>query len=514
MTDPIPLHPQQHPHGQSGSAPPEGPAPASQRERRKIDNVISVVFGVGDEAVNSRRMKASEREFLPAALEVIETPVSPTLRATAFAICSLAAITVLWCCLAHIDMVAVASGKVIPLGQIKVVQALETSAIRAIHVDDGDHVAAGQLLVELDPTDAKADLDSLLYDQGQAALDAEVGRLLLTRDASAPFHAPPNVDEALADANHEQARNEIAKHNAQIAGINSDIAQRQALIEASEAQVERARTTIPLLEEKHATAEVLYDKRFGGRPAVLDSQQSIIEKQAELKAAQAAIRQTRAEMDSLKHKLEETSAGFLADATDRRTKALQKLAALTQQIAKARQRESYRRLTAPVDGTVQNVKIHTPGAVVTTADTLMTVVPDGAGVEVEAMVENKDIGFVREGQDVEVKFDAFPFTRYGLIKGTLRKISHDAATTGPQGASAPASTSPGATPPAANAGAADLAYATKISLARDWIMADGRRDSIQPGMRVAAEIKTGDRRVIEFLLSPVMQAVTEAGRER
>lgn len=518
MTDPIQLHPQQHPQAQSGaeSEAASGSAPPQPRpkERTKIDNVISVVFGARDAAAHARRMNAAEREFLPAALEVIETPVSPTVQLTAFVLCSFFATAVLWSCVAHIDMVAVASGKVVPLGQVKVVQALETSAIRAIYVDDGDHVAAGQPLVELDPTDVKADLDSLLYDQGQAALDAEVGRLLLTRDLAAFFETPPNVDIALAEANHAQAKSEIAKHHAQMAGVESDIAQRQALLEASDVQIERARTTIPLLEEKHATATGLYEKKFGSRSAVLDTQQSIIEKQAELKAAQATSRQIKAEMNSLKHKLEETGAGFMADVTDRRTKALQKLASLTQQIAKTRQRESYRRLVSPVDGTVQNVKIHTPGAVVTTADTLMTIVPDGAGIEIEAMVENKDIGFVREGQEVELKFDAFPFTRYGLIKGRLRKIGRDAAPSFQPGSAAPTSASSGATAAATNASASDLSYPTKITLSRDWIMVDERKETIQPGMRVAAEIKTGDRRVIEFLLSPVMQTVSEAGRER
>jgi membrane fusion protein, hemolysin D len=93
-----------------------------------------------------------------------------------------------------------------------------------------------------------------------------------------------------------------------------------------------------------------------------------------------------------------------------------------------RQKESYRRLVAPVEGTVQGLKIHTPGAVVATAETLMTLVPDGTGIEVDCLVQNKDIGFVGKGQDVEVKLEAFPFTRYGLVQGRVRKLGRDAAT--------------------------------------------------------------------------------------
>ena len=126
------------------------------------------------------RQTAEERAFLPAMLEVIETPASPTVRYTALTLCGFAAIGLAWACLSRLDMIAVAEGKVVPMGQVKVVQPLETAVIRIIHVDEGDHVSAEQLLVELDPTEIKADLDTLLYDQRQAALDAELARILLS----------------------------------------------------------------------------------------------------------------------------------------------------------------------------------------------------------------------------------------------------------------------------------------------------------------------------------------------
>ena len=223
-------------------------------------------------------------------------------------------------------------------------------------------------------------------------------------------------------------------------------------------------------------------------------------------------------MRALDAKRDEARAAFLADASDRRTKALQKIAGFGQEITKARQKESYRRLLAPVDGTVQGVKVHTPGAVVTTADVLMTVVPDGAGVEVEAQVGNGDIGFVREGQEVAVKLDAFPFTRYGLLKGHVRKLGRDAVQTGqaPSGtqSASGASAQQSAAGISAPAGSPELTYPAKVELLQDWIMVDGHREPVQAGIRVSAEIKTGERKVIDYLLSPVMQAAKEAGRER
>ena len=157
---------------------------------------------------------------------------------------------------------------------------------------------------------------------------------------------------------------------------------------------------------------------------------------------------------------------------------------------------------------------------VTLADTLMTIVPDDGGIEIDAMIENKDIGFVTEGQEVEIKVDAFPFTRYGLITGRVRKISRDAfqgASPAPQVVGTPTTSASGSGNGNGNAQAnsgSELAYPAKITMDKDFIVTDKGPSKIQPGMRVAAEIKTGDRRVIDFLLSPFLQTVREAARER
>lgn len=271
MVIPTPLRP--------GRAGPEGaPAKAAAADDRIVFGPLGIAAGP--------RLRRSEREFLPALLEVIETPASPTLRLSAWAICALIVIALTWACLAHIDMVAVAEGKVVPLGQVKVVQPLETAVIRAIHVEEGDHVFTGQLLVELDPTEARADLDALVYNRNQAALDVEVTRILLTRNPFELFRAPAGADPVLADQGRSQAQREIEKHLAAVAAYEADIAQKRATFLVNEAQIERARLIIPLVAEKHETAQTLWDKRFGARPPVLDTKQQLVEKQAELKAAQ------------------------------------------------------------------------------------------------------------------------------------------------------------------------------------------------------------------------------------
>jgi len=263
MVQPTPLRPDPSTQGEPPSAPPAN-------GQKTKGNVVSGAFPKAPP-----RLTAEEREFLPAAMEVIETPASPTLRLTAWGICGLVLIAIGWASLSHIDMVAVADGKVVPLGQVKVVQPLETAMIRAIHVDEGDHVSAGQLIVDLDPTEARADLDALLYNRTQAALDVEVTRILLTGDPSEPFRPPEGADPVLAEQGRTQAQREIEKHLAAVAGYAADIEQKAAALRVNEAQIERARLTIPLIAEKHETAKGLYDKRIGARPPVLDTQQQL-----------------------------------------------------------------------------------------------------------------------------------------------------------------------------------------------------------------------------------------------
>ncbi len=149
-------------------------------------------------------------------------------------------------------------------------------------------------------------------------------------------------------------------------------------------------------------------------------------------------------------------------------------------------------LRSPVDGVVQQLSVHTVGGVVTPAETLMHVVPRTGPLEVRCRVLNKDIGFIRAGQVAEVKVEAFPFTKYGIIDGLVLHISKDAIPDEKLG----------------------LVYDARIVMAATQIFADSRMINLSPGMTVTAEIKTGKRKIIEYLLSPLMRYQDEALRER
>lgn len=163
-----------------------------------------------------------------------------------------------------------------------------------------------------------------------------------------------------------------------------------------------------------------------------------------------------------------------------------------EEVTKASQTNRFQRLIAPVDGTIQQLEVHTIGGVVEAAKPLMVVVPAKGGIEVEVKVLNKDVGFVRVGQGVAVKLEAFPFTRFGTVPGKVRSISRDAVQDKDLGP----------------------VYIATILLERSYIETDGRRTALTPGLAATADIKTGTRRIISYLISPLQSTISQAGRER
>jgi hemolysin D len=438
------------------------------------------------------RRNALERAFLPAALEIVETPPSPTWRITGLVIVGFLAGALLWAAVSHMDIIAVAEGKFVPVGQVKVVQPLETAVVTAIHVEEGAHVRHGDTLIELDPTDTTANLGSLRYDRGQALLDAEAARILLADRGIDGFVAPDGANPVLVAAVRDQTREELARFDAAMAAIDAQRQQREAAIRSARAQQDVLAEVIPLLADRYDALKGLFERGNGPKPPMLAVQQELTEKKGNLVSLQQQEEQGRADLVALQATARGTLTQFRAGASDRRLKALQRATELEQQIAKEEMREDRRRLVAPVDGTVQELKTHTVGAVVTTADKLMVVVPDGTPLMIEAYIENRDIGFVREGQPAEVKVDAYPFTRYGTVGAKLDQVGKDAVNENNKG----------------------LRFPARLVPASMSIPINGEMRQLMPGMSVAAEIKTGRRTVLDFVLSPVRETLHEAGSER
>ncbi|WP_174300586.1 HlyD family type I secretion periplasmic adaptor subunit [Caulobacter sp. S45] len=434
-----------------------------------------------------------ELEFLPAALEVVETPAPPLPRVTALALVALLLTTLLWACLGKVDVVSAAAGKLIPAGGGKVVQPLETGTVTAIRVHDGEHVHAGQLLVALEPTEATADRDRLQDEVAGADLD--VARLKATALGQS-FTTPGGVNTSEAAVGRQQAaaaRTELAE---KLATLDRQIQQHRAEIGEAQAEVNRLAALLPIDEQAADVFVNLERKGYGSRLQLLQAQEKAEDTRRQLDVQRQKVPELQAQIAAEQQQRAETSAetanGELGDLSTATVKA----ASLRQQFGAAQAHLKTRTLLAPVDGTVQELAIHTVGGVVEPGQTLMRIAPSGVGVEVEAKLANRDVGFVRAGMPAVVKVETFPFTRYGVIPGVVSDVSEDAVSDKrPDGSE-------------------ELSYLMHVRLSRDTMSIDGRLVRLEPGMAVGAEVKTAKRRVIAYVLSPIAKSVQEAGRER
>ncbi len=459
----------------------------------------------------------TEREFLPAALEVLETPPSPTGRAMALAIGAIFLIAIAWSIIGQVDIIAVAPGRLSPAGKVKVVQPLDPGIVRAIAVHDGDHVTAGQLLVELDATETSADVDRLAHDLTLAQLDVArltaLKRSAETGGAPAPLVFPPGVsadDEAQARA---ALKAQVDAQAGKIGAFDEQIAQKRAEEAEARSELAKLNASIPLLAQKQRLHEELRAEGYGTSFAYIEAQQALSEAQhsvtSEIARAQQAAAGARELASQRGEAISEYAAGILGDLA----KALEKENELTQELVKAREKSSDTQLRSPIDGVVEQLAVHTIGGVVTPAERLMMVVPDRDGLTVEAQLANRDVGFVHPGQDVQIKVEAFNFTRYGLIHGKVIDVSRDTVST-PETGGAGGGGQPQSEAAAQAAAASASSYTARISLERSTMLVDGKLQPLIPGMTVTAEIKTGKRSIIDYLLSPLNRKSSEAMRER
>lgn len=446
-------------------------------------------------AEKSDKPTGQEREFLPAALEILETPANPAGRALALVLSAFFAIAVAWATLGEIDIVAIAQGRIVPVGGIKQVQPREIGNVRAIYVSDGQHVTPGELLIELDPTDSEVDKDQLQRERMEAVV--EVARLTAYVNGlrgKSPNYNPPSdgIDPAVVAMHRSQLLADLAAFESETAALDSELSRRIADRAAIQAEVEKIRELIPLLSEREASLYQLLKNGHTPKPVWQEAKTQLIEAQHNLTIQGHRLSEAESGMEAAVKERSRIVASRQQEAYRDLSEARKNLAQSDLALRKALNRESLHQLRASVSGTVQQLAVHTVGGVVQPAEVLMIIVPDDVKLEVRGQVLNKDSGFVVVGQQAEIKLEAFNFTKYGTIDGEVTSISSDAVENEDLG----------------------LVYDTRIALATDVIRADGRDIRLTPGMSVTIEIKTGKRKIIEFLLSPLQRYQDESIRER
>lgn len=441
------------------------------------------------------RRSEDELAFLPAHLELTDSPVSPATRWIMRAIMALFCVSLLWAIFGKLDIVAVAPGKTVVSSRTKVIQSAETAVVKRILVRDGQAVKRGNLLIELDATGTGADYKKA----DDALINARLAQLRSAALAEAldTGKAPLMVaDDALPPtrfkAEQQLATSQFDAYQAKRQNLAAAIEQRRAEMQTVQALIGPFAESAKIATTRAQDYAKLVEGRYVGRHDYLLREQERIAAERDLAAQRSRLVEARSALSGAQEELNVLTADMRQQTLDGLRHAGEQIQQYAPEVAKAGQRDRRMQLRAPVSGTVQQLAVHTIGGVVTPAQPLLAVVPSEEMLEVEATVLNKDIGFVRPGQRATIKVESFPYTRYGYLDGIVESVSHDAAQDEKMG----------------------LVFPARVRLQRATLIVDGAKVSLTPGMALSVEIKTGNRRIIGYLLSPLRKSANESLRER
>ncbi|WP_416468016.1 HlyD family type I secretion periplasmic adaptor subunit [Pseudomonas sp. LFS044] len=438
-----------------------------------------------------------ELAFLPAALSLQETPVHPLPRYLQWSLLAFIGLALAWACIGELDVVASAEGRIVPSGRSKLIQASEVAVVQAIHVVDGQAVRKGDVLVELEGQLTGADIRRLGSELLAAQIDqARATTLLNALDSNEPpASLGPLVPLATAAQQASAQRwlqGQYLELRATLEQADAEIGQREAEIRSAQARARALEQLSVITRQLTADYKQLFSEAAVAKHTYLEKEQDRLEQERELAIQRSRIEELNAARLAAQHRRAGAIAQLRRAMLDLFGDAERRIATLAQELNKAEQRHRLKALISPVDGTVQQLAIHTQGGVVTPAQTLMVVVPTGQPVEVEVKVENKDIGFVYPGQAVEVKVETFTFTKYGVVPGVVLSISDDAIEDERRG----------------------LVYSARIGLGKESLRVAEKNMPLTAGMSVRAEVIVDRRKIISYFLSPLQRHVQESLGER
>ena len=451
------------------------------------------------ESGDSRSLAA----FLPAALEIQEMPPNPAARVLAWALLMLFVIAVTWVWFGKVNVVASAEGKIIPSARVKQVQPLAKGVVSSILVEEGDYVEAGQPLVELDATITGADLSRLEQEWATVnrVLAVNEGMIVLLNDSdkaagisleTLPFQMRESESEEEQLFYRQMLLRRWQEYEAQLSALDETLRGTRAELGAVQEEVRKLELTLPIATERAQQLALLKQKDFVSETEYLAVEEARISQQQDLLSERQRSKQLQAQVRQVQEQMRLHTAQTYNTILTEIAQQRQQKKALQEELKKARDLNNKQILVAPVAGRVQDLAVSTVGGVVTDAQQLMVIVPADQQLMIEAYLENKDIGFVEEGMPAEVKVHTFPFTRYGVIEGSVKTISDDAIVDEVRG----------------------LIYRMQVGMDRNTILVNGKSVNLMPGMAVTVEVRTGERRVVEFFMAPLITYGKEALRER
>lgn len=435
--------------------------------------------------------RIEEADFLPAALALKEKPPADLARICSGVIVVAVTTALTWSCIGKIDIIATARGKIIPVGNSKIVQAITNGRVKSISVKDGDHVNKGQILIEIDDAIPRALLGNAQASLSAAYSEYLVSGLLLEKLTGKElrqlsFPSPTLVDAA---GSTELAEADYKEYLSHLQALRHTEASRRSAAAASRQMVAQYQAAMPLVEQKAADYQNLFNEGYVSKHDAYEKRQQRIDLVGTLGAEQARHAEAEAAAAGAKADIETFEAQFLAQQETSYKSSQQKMQSALQDIAKADAQIEQARVRAPIDGIVQQLVVHSDAAVANEGQALLTIVPTNAPLQIQADLSNKDVGFVKSDQHVEIKLDAYPYTNYGKLSGKVISISRDSV-------------------PDKDSDPKYQVYATIDGVVGNNII------NAQPGMTATVEIKTGQQRIIDYFLSPVKEAISDSFHER
>lgn len=445
----------------------------------------------------------SPLDFSAPLLRVQAEPPAPMAGRLMRALLVFFGLLLLWLCIGRLDIVAVATGKLVPQSYLRIVQPLEQGIVREILVREGERVKAGQVLMRMDPRLTEAD-------QRVVASELALKRLQIRRiDAELAGSALKPLqgdDAALLAQVDSQFRARRQAHQDAVEAERATLQKaRQDLSTAREIEA-KLRKTVPIYKETADGWAQLAREGFAGKLLAQERARLYIESAQDLRAQQENVEGLKATIAQAEKKLAQITSNYRQQLQGERIETSAQVARLAEEHGKHEHRRDLLELRAPQDGIVKDLATHTAGTVAAPGTILMTLVPLDVPLVAEVWVSNDDIGFVREGQPVRVKLAPFQFQKYGMVEGQVTQVSADASEN--QSATA------GAVEIGRNRSAMPLTYKTIVQLKAQELLTSEARHLLGSGMQVSGEIHLGSRTILEYLLSPVRKAFHEAGRER
>ncbi len=429
--------------------------------------------------------------FSSAAIALRRQPPATVARMITWSICFMATVSLAYACMVSVDIVVTAPGRISASGKSKVIQSLEAGVVKSIAVRDGQAVKAGDMLVELDATATLADRDRLQREFLETK--ADVLRLRALIDGKTVWGEAPDLPPAMLVNQQAMLASRRSEQDSRMAALDADIARRSADRDAIAANIAQLQTSLPLVQQKHEMREELATTGHIARTGVIETRLELLSMEKELSVQGNRLRESAASLNAAVQQHKQAKAEFRTRISTELVDATRKHDAAHQELLKATQRRELQILRSPIDGTVQQLAVTTVGGVVTQAQPLMTVVPHHAALEIDAQVLNRDIGHVKVGQRVINKVETFDFTRFGYIEGTVQWVGTDAVNDQKLGP----------------------VYPVRIQLktTETPTVVNGLRGAVSAGMSVTSDIRTGERRMIEYFIAPLLRYKQESLRE-